>query len=144
MAAPVKQATEAKIPVIIIDSGLDAQVGKDFVSFIATDNEKGGQLAGEKMGALLGGKGKVLMLRYQEGSASTTLREKGFADAIAGPRGSPSSTPTASPAPHARRPKRPRKTSSSRTRKSRVCSARTSRRPMACCSRSAAAGWPER
>jgi ribose transport system substrate-binding protein len=82
LVAPVKQATEARIPVIIIDSGLEAQVGKDFVSFIATDNEKGGQLAGEKMGALLGGKGKVLMLRYQEGSASTTLREKGFAEAI--------------------------------------------------------------
>ena len=82
LVAPVKQATEAKIPVIIIDSGLDAQVGKDYVSFVATDNEKGGQLAGEKMGSLLGGKGKVLMLRYQEGSASTTLREKGFADAV--------------------------------------------------------------
>jgi ribose transport system substrate-binding protein len=34
------------------------------------------------MGKLLGGKGKVLMLRYQEGSASTEAREQGFLDAI--------------------------------------------------------------
>jgi ribose transport system substrate-binding protein len=30
------------------------------------------------MARLLGGKGKVLLLRYQEGSASTTAREEGF------------------------------------------------------------------
>src|SRR5262249_59238495 len=45
-------------------------------------NEKGGQLAGEELGKKMGGKGKVLLLRYQEGSASTTLREKGFVEAI--------------------------------------------------------------
>jgi ribose transport system substrate-binding protein len=52
------------------------------VSFIATDNFKGGQLAGQELGRLLGGKGKVAMLRYQEGSASTTRREEGFLDAM--------------------------------------------------------------
>jgi ribose transport system substrate-binding protein len=82
LVAPVKQAAAAKIPVVIMDSGLDAKVGEDFVSFVATDNEKGGGLAGKKLGELLGGKGKVLLLRYQEGSASTNLREKGFVDAI--------------------------------------------------------------
>ncbi len=82
LVAPVKQATAAKVPVVIMDSGLDAKVGEDFVSFVATDNEKGGGLAGQKLGELLGGKGKVLLLRYQEGSASTALREKGFVDAI--------------------------------------------------------------
>src|SRR5688500_19730862 len=34
------------------------------------------------MGHLLGGKGKVLMLRYAEGSASTTERETGFVEQI--------------------------------------------------------------
>src|SRR5688500_15041666 len=34
------------------------------------------------MGHLLGGKGKVLMLRYAEGSASTTEREQGFLEQI--------------------------------------------------------------
>ncbi len=82
LVAPVKQAMAAKIPVVIIDSGIKAEAGKDYVSFVATDNEKGGSLAGQKMGELLGGKGKVLLLRYSEGSASTALREKGFVDAI--------------------------------------------------------------
>ena len=34
------------------------------------------------MGKLLKGKGKVLLLRYQEGSASTEAREKGFLEAL--------------------------------------------------------------
>jgi ribose transport system substrate-binding protein len=83
LVAPVRLATQAGIPVVIIDSGLDAEVGKDFVSFIATDNEQGGRMAGQHMASLLGGKGKVLLLRYQEGSASTDLREKGFVEALA-------------------------------------------------------------
>jgi ribose transport system substrate-binding protein len=77
---PVSNAMRAGIPVIIIDSGLK---GEDYISFIVTDNKKGGRLAGERMGELLKGKGKVVMLRYQEGSASTTLRETGFLEAIA-------------------------------------------------------------
>lgn len=82
LLAPVRQATAASIPVIIIDSGLDGDVGKDFVSFIATDNFQGGKLGGEHMAAKLGGKGTVLLLRYQEGSASTTEREQGFLEAM--------------------------------------------------------------
>lgn len=82
LVSPVRQATQAGIPVVIIDSGLDAQAGTDFVSFVATDNYKGGQIAGARMAELLGGAGRVLLLRYQEGSASTTLRERGFVDAI--------------------------------------------------------------
>jgi len=82
MVEPVRQATAAKIPVVIMDSGLEGQVGKDFVSFVATDNEVGGKLAGEKMGEMLKAGGKVLLLRYNEGSSSTALREKGFVDAV--------------------------------------------------------------
>ena len=78
---PVMNASRSNIPVVIIDSGLKS---KDYVSFVATDNYKGGQLAGKRMGELLGGTGRVVMLRYQEGSASTMNREKGFLDAIAG------------------------------------------------------------
>jgi len=82
LVAPVRQATTARIPVIIIDSGLSADVGKDFASFVATDNKKGGQLAGQRMIDLLAGSGRVLLLRYQEGSASTMLREEGFVETI--------------------------------------------------------------
>lgn len=79
----VQQATAAKIPVVIIDSGLAGQVGKDFISFAATNNYRGGQLAGQRMGNVLGGKGRVLLLRYQEGSASTVERERGFVEELA-------------------------------------------------------------
>lgn len=82
LVGPVRQATAAKIPVVVIDSGLKASAGTDFVSFVATDNFKGGQLAAERMAASLKGQGRVLVLRYQEGSASTALREDGFIDGM--------------------------------------------------------------
>jgi ribose transport system substrate-binding protein len=72
---PVEAAKRAEIPVVIIDSALkDVEV----VSFVATDNFKGGETAGYEMERLLGRKGKVAVLRYQEGSASTREREEGF------------------------------------------------------------------
>jgi ribose transport system substrate-binding protein len=80
LRGPVSDAMSAGIPVVIIDSDLQ---GDDYTSFVATDNYLGGQIAGKRMIELLGGKGKVVMLRYQEGSASTTKREQGFLDAIA-------------------------------------------------------------
>jgi ribose transport system substrate-binding protein len=80
LRAPVANAVRAGIPVVIIDSDLDSQ---DHASFVATDNRKGGELAGEQLGKLLGGRGDVLLLRYAEGSASTMNREAGFLDAIA-------------------------------------------------------------
>ena len=80
LVAPVHDAVGRKIPVVIIDSSLN---GTDWASFCATDNEKGGQLDGAQLGKLLNGKGKVLVLPYAQGSASTEAREKGFAEAIA-------------------------------------------------------------
>ena len=79
LVRPVSDAKRAGVPTVIIDSGLQSS---DFVSFVATDNRKGGSLAADRMGQLLNGKGKVLVLRYAEGSASTTEREAGFLDTI--------------------------------------------------------------
>ena len=79
LAAPVTSAMRSKIPVVIIDSGLK---GAEYVSFVATDNHKGGRLGGEQLAKILGGKGKVAMLRYEEGSASTNEREDGFLEAM--------------------------------------------------------------
>lgn len=78
LASPVRAAAQANIPVVIIDSGIKAELGKDYVSFVATDNRKGGELAGEELARILGGKGKVVLLRYSEGSESTAEREEGF------------------------------------------------------------------
>jgi ribose transport system substrate-binding protein len=75
----VKAAVGAKIPVVIFDSDLQ---GQDHTSFVATDNKAAGALAGEHLAKVLGGKGKVVVLRYQEGSASTANREEGFLEAI--------------------------------------------------------------
>lgn len=80
---PVQLAGSEKIPVVIIDSGLEGEPGKDFVSFVATDNRKGGQMAGEELAKLLNGKGTVVLLPYAEGSASTLDREAGFMEVIA-------------------------------------------------------------
>jgi ribose transport system substrate-binding protein len=79
LAAPVNSAFLAKVPVVIIDSALKTD---KYVSFVATDNYRGGEMAGECMGGLLGGKGNVVLLRYQVGSASTEEREQGFLDAL--------------------------------------------------------------
>jgi ribose transport system substrate-binding protein len=77
---PVEEAARAGIPTVIFDSAL-ADPSKA-ASYVSTDNGKGGRLAGRRMGELLGGKGRVLMLRYQEGSAATEERERGFLDEL--------------------------------------------------------------
>ncbi|MFZ2873224.1 MAG: substrate-binding domain-containing protein [Phycisphaerales bacterium] len=82
LVGPVREATRAGIPVVIIDSGLDAKAGVDFVGMVATDNTNAGRLAGEHLRSLLPGGGKVLVLRYLEGSQSTTQREEGCIGAL--------------------------------------------------------------
>ena len=79
LVAPVATASQAGVPTVVIDSDLksDRQV-----SFVATDNFKGGQMAGDYLAKQLGGKGNIILLRYQVGSASTEAREEGFLDAI--------------------------------------------------------------
>ncbi len=79
LVRPVEEAAQAGIPTVVIDSGLESP---QIISFIATDNKKGGALAADRMGVLLHGKGKVLLLRYQEGSASTEAREQGFVEQL--------------------------------------------------------------
>jgi ribose transport system substrate-binding protein len=75
LARPVEEAKSAGVPTVIIDSAVESN---SIVSFVATDNRKGGMLGADRLGELLGGKGKVILLRYAEGSASTEEREAGF------------------------------------------------------------------
>lgn len=79
LVVPVSNAKRAGIPVVVIDSGLK---GSDYISYIATNNKLGGELAGRRLAELLNGKGRVVLLRYQEGSASTNLRESGFLEVM--------------------------------------------------------------
>jgi len=79
LVAPVEEAAEAHIPVVIFDSGLQTD---KIVSFVATDNREGGRIGGRHLAQLLGGKGNVILLRYGVGAASTEAREDGFLEAI--------------------------------------------------------------
>jgi ribose transport system substrate-binding protein len=75
LVRPVDNSIAAGIPVVIFDSALKSD---KYVSFVATDNFKGGELAAEEMAKLLARKGNVMLLRYAVGSASTEAREAGF------------------------------------------------------------------
>ena len=79
LVRPVADAVREGIPVVVIDSGLQ---GSDYASYVATDNYKGGVLAARRLGGLLDGKGRIFLIRYQEGSASTEQREAGFLDTV--------------------------------------------------------------
>jgi ribose transport system substrate-binding protein len=75
----VEKICAREIPCVIIDSGIDTD---KYVSFIATDNYKGGVIAARRMGKILNGKGKIVVVKYAPGSASTMKREDGFIDTI--------------------------------------------------------------
>ncbi len=79
LAPVLADAAGRGIAVVVIDSDV-AWDGR--VSFVATDNYAGGVMAGEALGELFGGTGAVMMMRCQEGSASTMKREAGFLDTI--------------------------------------------------------------
>jgi ribose transport system substrate-binding protein len=78
----VRRAIDQKIPVVIFDSGL-ATNAAPIASYVATDNRRGGELAGEELARALNGKGNVIVLRYLIGSESTTQREEGCLAALA-------------------------------------------------------------
>jgi ribose transport system substrate-binding protein len=79
LVAPVETAVRGKIPVVVIDSGIESKAP---ASFISTDNREGGRIAARELGKLLGGQGNVIMLRLQVGSASTEEREEGFLEVM--------------------------------------------------------------
>ncbi|MDP9001723.1 MAG: substrate-binding domain-containing protein, partial [Myxococcota bacterium] len=91
LVASVRAATAAHVPVVVFDSDLASD---EYVSFVATNNEEAGKLAAEALArrvvvdAIDSGPspsprtgGNVVVLRYQEGSASTNQRERGFIEA---------------------------------------------------------------
>lgn len=84
LVASVNAAADGGSPVVIMDSSLS---GGKIVSFVATDNRAAGGLAAKRAGELLPDGGKVVVLRYQEGSASTRDREEGFLEGVKGHAG---------------------------------------------------------
>lgn len=76
----VERAAERGIPVSIFDSGIKTD---KILSFVATDNYEAGRMAARRMGEILDGAGKVGVIGFMPGSASTVKREQGFVDEIA-------------------------------------------------------------
>jgi ribose transport system substrate-binding protein len=77
--ASLDRAAAAHIPVTVFDSGVDST---NYMTYIATNNYQGGQMAARKLAALLNGTGKVAMLMNAPGSKSTLDREAGFEDVL--------------------------------------------------------------
>lgn len=82
----IDKANRAGIPVVIVDTRVDAKVLSEakarIGSFIGSDNYEGGKLAGEFIAKRLGGKGKVAILEGIPGHETGDSRLKGFRDAI--------------------------------------------------------------
>jgi ribose transport system substrate-binding protein len=74
------KAKAAGIPVLIVDNDTPWP-GK--LSYIGTDNRVGGKLAGEYIAKILGGRGKVAIVRGILGVSSHDDRVAGFQEAIA-------------------------------------------------------------
>ncbi|MBM4025173.1 MAG: substrate-binding domain-containing protein [Planctomycetes bacterium] len=71
----VEKIAAKEIPCVIIDSGVETD---KFLSFMATDNYKGGVLAAQRLGEVLGGKGRIIIVEWTPNSASTDYRVQGF------------------------------------------------------------------
>jgi len=74
----IKKAWEAHIPVILIDSAA-ADSGKAYYqSFLATDNNKAGELCAQALIDKVGTTGKIAIMSYTAGSGSELGRVGGF------------------------------------------------------------------
>lgn len=74
----IKKAWEAHIPVILIDSAA-ADSGKAYYqSFLATDNNKAGELCAQALIDKVGTTGKIAIMSYTAGSGSEIGRVGGF------------------------------------------------------------------
>lgn len=79
LATPVEKVIAAGIPVVVFDSGVNAE---GYVSFIATDNYEAGCTAARRLAGLIGETGSVGMVMHKPGGTSTLLREQGFEETL--------------------------------------------------------------
>jgi ribose transport system substrate-binding protein len=87
----VVKANAAKIPVVVVDTRVDAATlaaaGGRIATFIGSDNEDGGRMAGAFLVERTGGSAKVAVLEGVPGHETADARLRGFRTAIAGARG---------------------------------------------------------
>lgn len=75
----IDHALKAGIPVITIDSGVDSDLP---LAFVATDNIAGAKAAADALAELIGGEGKVGLIPFVAGAATSELRERGFKEGL--------------------------------------------------------------
>jgi ribose transport system substrate-binding protein len=75
----VERAHASGIPVAVFDSDIDTD--KRLI-YVATNNREGGRIAARELAELLGGAGKVAVIGFMPGSASTMEREEGFQEEL--------------------------------------------------------------
>jgi ribose transport system substrate-binding protein len=76
MFAPIKQAADAGIKIVFVDTTLEQSDMAE--SRIASDNEAGGREAASTLAELIGGSGKVFVVNVKPGISTTDARAKGF------------------------------------------------------------------
>jgi ribose transport system substrate-binding protein len=80
------KARNAKIPIVIVDTRVDAKAAADAgvrtETFVGSDNYAGGKLAGEHMVKITGGKAHVGILEGIPGHETGDSRMRGFRDAV--------------------------------------------------------------
>lgn len=77
----LEKAKEAKIPVILVDTGMPESF-EDYVTYIGTDNFAAGKMGGEALGKLLKPGDKVLLLDGTPGNPSMNRRIDGAAEVV--------------------------------------------------------------
>ena len=81
------KATSAKVPIVIVDTRLDAKAAADAgvrtETFIGSDNYEGGKVAGDYVVKVTGGKARVGILEGIPGHETGDSRLRGFRDAVA-------------------------------------------------------------
>jgi ribose transport system substrate-binding protein len=82
----IAKANAANIPVVIVDTRLDASAASDAgiktISFVGSDNYRGGQLIGEYLVKAANGRANVAILEGIPGHETGDSRIRGFRDAI--------------------------------------------------------------
>ncbi len=82
----IDKANRAGIPVVIVDTRVDAKAlgesGGKVATFIGSDNYEGGKVSGEFLAKHLNGKGKVAVLEGIPGHETGDSRLRGFRDAL--------------------------------------------------------------
>jgi ribose transport system permease protein len=84
----IRKANDAHIPVIIVDTRVDAATlaaaGAHIETYVGCPNEQGAKKGGEALGQAMGGHGHVLLLEGISGHETGDARKKGFVEGLAG------------------------------------------------------------